>query len=204
MRLILTDDVFNLGKRGQVVDVAAGYGRNYLLPKGLALPATEGNLKVVEQQKVALVKKEAKLAEEAELLASELAKLHVVVSRKAGDTGALFGSVTAKNLTDLLDSKGIHLDHRKIALEHPIKSLGNFPVDVHPHAGVDTRLLVSVVPEEDEVVERVLEKGPESERIVADTDAVVKKLRETEEGTREDLMAEPAEPEAEEKEAKEA
>ncbi len=202
MRLILTDDVFNLGNRGQVVNVAAGYGRNYLIPKGLALPATTGNLKMVEQQRVALAKKEAKLTEVAEILAGEVAKLHVVLSRKAGDTGVLFGSVTSKDLSDLLERNGIHIDRKKIALEHPVKSLGNFQIDVHPHAGVDTQLLVSVIPEEEEPVTRVIEKGAESDRIVAETDAKVKALRAAEEGTRTDLLEEPeaAEEEQEEKE----
>ncbi len=197
MRLILTDDVFNLGNRGQVVDVAAGYGRNYLLPKGLALPATVGNLKMVEQQKVALAKKEAVLKEEAEILAKELVKLHVVLSRKAGDTGTLFGSVTVKDLADLLEKNGIHIDRRKIALEHPIKSLGNFQVAVHPHAGVDAEILVSVTMEEEEPVARLLERGVESDKIYEATEAKAASLRAAEEGSRPDLMEPPEEEEDE-------
>lgn len=191
MRLILTDDVYNLGTRGEVVDVAAGYGRNYLLPKGLALPATPGNLKMVEQQRVAIAKKEAVLKEEAELLAKELVKLHLIVSRKAGDTGTLFGSVTSKDLADLLEQNGIHLDRRRIALDHPIKSLGNVMVDVHPHVGVDARLLVSVLPEEDEPVARVMERGVDSDQIYEDLEAKVKAIKAREEGVRPDLMEEP-------------
>lgn len=177
MQLILTDDVHELGKRGQVVEVAAGYGRNYLIPKGLAVAATPGNLKMVEQQRLALAKKEAKFKEEADLLAKELNGLHLALSRKAGDTGALFGSVTAKDLTDLLEDKGFHVDRRKVTLEHPIKSIGNFTVEAHPHSEVEAHLLVSVLIEEDEPVAKVLKKGDaESDKIAALVEAEVKKI----------------------------
>ena len=112
MELILIDDVFSLGKRGEVVNVADGYGRNYLLPKKLAIPATPGNQKMIEQQRLAMAKKEAHFKEEAELLSQELNQLHLVVSRKTGDTGTLFGSVTSKDIAQLLVGEGIHLDRR--------------------------------------------------------------------------------------------
>ncbi len=179
MQLILIDDVFHLGKRGQVVNVAAGYGRNYLIPKGLAVVATPGNLKMVEQQKLSLAKKEAKLKEESELLARELNQLHLAISRKAGDTGALFGSVTSKDLADLLEAKGIHIDRRKITLEHPIKAIGTFQVEAHPHSEVEAHLTVSVMVEDEEPVAKVLKKkSAESDQILAEVEAEVAKIRE--------------------------
>ncbi len=178
MQLILTDDVIDLGRRGQVVNVAQGYGRNYLLPKGLAIPATEANLKLIEEQRVELAKKEASLREESEVLAGELNQLHLVVSRKAGDTGVLFGSVTSKDLGELLEANGFHVDRRKIRLEHPLKNIGNETVEVYPHSEVKAELLVSVLVEEDEVVARVLKKGEESEQIAAQAEAKAKELAE--------------------------
>ncbi len=176
MEVILTDDVFDLGKRGEVVRVADGYGRNYLIPRRLAIPVTPGNLKMVEQQRIAMAKKEAKFREEAEVLAGELNQLHFLISRKAGETGALFGSVTTKDLTDLLESQGIHLDRRKIFMEQPIKSIGNYTVPVRPHSDVEANLTVSIVAEGDSEIARVSKKSEETDRIIADLDAKVKEI----------------------------
>lgn len=169
MQLILTDDIENLGRRGQVVDVAAGYGRNFLIPKGLGLPATKANLKMIEQQKIAHAKKETKLHEEAVVLAGELEKLHLVVSRKAGETGILFGSVTSKDIAELLEDNGIHVDRRKVLLEHPIKQIGNATVKLHPHSDVYASVTVSVMAEQQEEVAKVLRKGTESDKIMLET-----------------------------------
>lgn len=159
MQVILIDDVFDLGRRGDIVRVADGYGRNYLIPKRLAIPATSGNVKMVEQQRVALAKKEAKFKEEAEILAGELEQQHVVLSRKAGETGVLFGSVTAKDLIEVLQTEGFHVDRRKVTLAQPIKKIGNYTVDIHPHTDVIASILVSVPPEDEEAVARVHKKG---------------------------------------------
>jgi len=176
MQVILTDDVFELGKRGEIVKVADGYGRNYLIPRRLAVPVTPGNLRMVEQQRLAMAKKEAKFKEEAELLAAELSQLHLIISRKAGDTGALFGSVTSKDLAELLATQGVHLDRRKILLEQPIKSIGNCSVDIRPHSDVNAVLTISVIAEGDEAIARVKKKDEESDRIIADLDAKVKEI----------------------------
>jgi len=173
MEVILVDDVFQLGRRGEVVKVADGYGRNYLIPKKLAVPATPGNLTMVEQQRLALAKKEAKYVEEAELLAQELGQMHVLISRKSGEAGVLFGSVTSKDIGDVLEASGINLDRRKILLAHPVKSIGNITVEVRPHRDVSANLLVSVLPEADESVARTLKRGEESDRIVSELEAKI-------------------------------
>lgn len=177
MQIILTEDVDNLGQRGQVVRVAAGYGRNYLIPKGLALPATTGNLKIVEEQRTALAKKEAKFMAEAEVLAADLTKHHVVMSRKAGDTGVLFGSVTNKDIADILNASGYNVDRRKIRLEHPLKAIGNHHIEIDLHSDVKAQLLISVAPEEEEPVSRMLHKGEESDKIFQEVEARVKAIQ---------------------------
>ena len=173
MKVILVEDLQELGKQGEVVRVASGYGRNYLIPKQLAMPVTPGNLKMVEQRRLAAVKREAKYKEEAELLVQELDQQHLVFSRKAGETGLLFGSVTTKDLGDLLGQQGIRLDRRKILLEHPIKNIGNFNVPVHPHSEVHSELLVSVMEEKEETVARVLKKNEESRQIVQELESAL-------------------------------
>lgn len=176
MEVILIDDVFELGKRGQVVIVADGYGRNYLIPKKLAIPATAGNLKMIEQQRLAMAKKETKYKEEAELLAQELGQLHLIVSRKSGETGSLFGSVTSKDVGDLLEKNGIQLDRRKILLTQPIKGIGNYKIELRPHSDVAAELLLSVLIEGDEPVAKVKKKDEESEKIVAELEARIKEI----------------------------
>ena len=176
MQVILTDDVFQLGKRGEVVKVADGYGRNYLIPRRLAIPVTSGNLKMIEQQRIAMAKKEAKFKEEAQLLAGELNQIHLIISRKAGDTGALFGSVTSKDLADLLATQGIHMDRRKILMEQPAKSIGNYSIEVRPHSEVQAIITVSVLPEGEEAIARAKKRDAESDRIVADLEAKVKEI----------------------------
>jgi large subunit ribosomal protein L9 len=171
MELILTEDVANLGKRGAVVKVADGFGRNFLIPKGLAVVATQRNLKQIEEQRIALAKKDAQFKEEAEILANELNQLHVVLSRKAGETGVLFGSVTTKDIADLMEANGINVDRRKLVLEHPLKQVGNFEVEIHPYTEVTASILVSVAVEEDAEVARLLKRGPESEAVVAEVQA---------------------------------
>ena len=113
MKVILIDDVYGLGRRGDLANVAAGYGRNYLIPKQLAVMATSSNLKMVEEQRVALAKKESKYVEEAELLAQELGQVHIIISRKAGDTGVLFGSVTSKDMEEVLTALKAEADLRR-------------------------------------------------------------------------------------------
>ncbi len=176
MQLILIDDVYGLGKRGELVEVAKGYGRNYLVPKGLAIVATKGNLKTIEQQRLAMAKKEARFFEEAQMLADELSQLHLLVSRKSGESGTLFGSVTAKDIVELLKQEGIRLDRRKLILDHPLKSIGNYQVAVRTHSEVQALLLVSVLIEGDESIKRVKRKDQESDQIVSALNDKVKEL----------------------------
>ncbi len=176
MEVILIDDVFELGKRGDVVRVANGYGRNYLIPKKLAVPATPGNRKMVDQQRLAMAKKEAKYQEEAELLAQELNQLHMIISRKSGDTGTLFGSVTSKDITDLLQHTGIRLDRRKLLLSQPIKSIGNYRIEVRLHSEVTAELLLSIPIEGEKPISEVKKKNEESDKVVAELEAKLKEM----------------------------
>ena len=179
MEVILIDDVFELGKRGTVVRVADGYGRNYLIPKSLAIPATPGNRKMVEQQRLAMAKKESKYQEEAELLTQELNQLHLMLSRKSGETGTLFGSVTSKDIAALLKTTGIQMDRRKIVLNQPIKSIGNYRIEVRPHSEVTAELLLSIVAEGDEPVSKIKKKDEESDAIVAELEARLKEMKQS-------------------------
>jgi len=179
MDVILIDDVFELGKRGTVVRVADGYGRNYLIPKSLAIPATPGNRKMIEQQRLAMAKKEAKYQEEAELLTQELNQLHLMISRKSGETGTLFGSVTSKDIADLLKTTGIQLDRRKIVLNQPIKSIGNYSIELRPHSEVTAELLLSILVEGDEPVSKIKKKDEESDAIVAELEARLKEMKQS-------------------------
>jgi len=148
MELILRKDVEQLGRRGQVVQVKAGYGRNYLLPHKLAMPVTEGNRKVVEQEKAAAIKRDAHEQSEAQQLAAMLAQTTLTVARKAGENGVLFGSVTSIDIAEELHKKGFEIDRRKIHLDEPIKQLGEFQVPVRLHKEVTVSVPIQVVPEE--------------------------------------------------------
>jgi large subunit ribosomal protein L9 len=147
MEVILKEDVHNLGHRGDLVKVAAGYGRNYLLPRKLAVPATDGNRKMVEAQKTAGIRKEAVERGDAQKLSDMLAGVQVTVSRKAGEGDHLFGSVTAIDVADALAAKGYQIDRRKIQLDEPLKSLGSFDVAVKLHKDVTASVKVHVTKE---------------------------------------------------------
>ena len=149
MELILREDVPKLGRRGDVVQVSAGYGRNYLLPQKLAMLASAGNRKVVEQMKTAAVRKEATEKGEAEQLATLLAGVTLSVARKAGETGTLFGSVTSLDVAEALEKAGYQIDRRKIDLDDPIKQLGEYQVPVRPHREVTATVKVVVVAEQE-------------------------------------------------------
>jgi large subunit ribosomal protein L9 len=210
MEVILIDDVFELGRRGQIVRVADGYGRNYLIPKQLAIPATPGNRKIIEQQRLSIAKKEAKYTEEAELLAQELGQTHVLISRKSGDAGTLFGSVTSKDIVNLLKTSKIQIDRRKIMLQQPIKSIGNYQIGIRLHSDVTAELLVSILLEGDQPVARIKKKDEESDQIVSELDARVQEISRlartetVEEATSEEAPAEEATEAAEEATSEEA
>jgi large subunit ribosomal protein L9 len=148
MEIILREDIEKLGTRGQVVKVAAGYARNYLLPKRLAVTATESNKKIVEQERQGHLRREAKLKNEAEDLAKILGGVTVTIAQKAGENDQLFGSVTAKDITEALEKQNFSIDRRKIHLDEPIKQLGEHKVTVRLHREVPTEITVNVVKDE--------------------------------------------------------
>ena len=147
MEVILREDVEKLGTRGQLVKVAPGYARNFLLPNRMAVPATEANKKIVEQERQAHLRKEAKLASEAADLAKLIGSVSVTISQKAGENDQLFGSVTTKDIVEALEKQGYTIERRKIALEEPIKTLGEFKVPVKLHREVTAEITVNVVKE---------------------------------------------------------
>jgi large subunit ribosomal protein L9 len=145
MEVILKEDVANLGHRGDVVKVADGYGRNFLLPRKLALQATLANKAVIEQMKAAAARRSATEKAQAEALVTKLEPVVLTFTRKSGESGQLFGSVTPADIASELESKGFEVDRRKIQLNEPIKSLGNFNVAVKLHREVTAHLKVQVV-----------------------------------------------------------
>jgi large subunit ribosomal protein L9 len=148
MEVILREDIERLGNRGQVVKVADGYARNFLLPKRLAVAATDGNRKIVEQERQAHLRREAKQKSEAEDLSKLLTGVTVTIAQKAGENDQLFGSVTSKDVADALAAKNFTIDRRKVLLDEPIKQLGEFKVPVRLHKDVTAEVTVKVVKEE--------------------------------------------------------
>jgi large subunit ribosomal protein L9 len=144
MEIILREDVDKLGARGQVVKVAAGYARNFLLPKRLAVAATDSNRKIVEQERQAHLRKDVKLQSEAQDLGKLLGALTITISRKAGENDQLFGSVTANDIADALSAQSYTVDRRKIQLDEPIRTLGEHKVPVRLHKDVVAEITVSV------------------------------------------------------------
>jgi large subunit ribosomal protein L9 len=144
MEVILKEDVAKLGSRGDVVKVAEGYGRNFLLPRKLAIEATKGNKAVIEQMKAAAVRRSAKEKAQAEELAKQFEGVSVAFQRRAGEHDQLFGSVTAGDIADALAKKGFNVDRRKVQLHEPLKTLGEFTVPVKLHKDVTTHLKVVI------------------------------------------------------------
>lgn len=144
MEVILKEDVNKLGHRGDVVKVADGYGRNYLLPGKLAIEATAANKAVIEQMKGSAVRKSAKEKSEAEQLAAQLTAVELVFQRKIGENDQLFGSVTSGDIAHGLEAQGYTIDRRKISLEDPLKSLGEYHVPVKLHREVTAHVKVTV------------------------------------------------------------
>jgi large subunit ribosomal protein L9 len=149
MEVILREDIEKLGSRGEVVKVADGYARNFLLPKRLAVVANESNKKIVEQERHAHVRREAKLVDEAQDLSKLLTGVSVTIAQKAGEADQLFGSVTSKDIAEALAVQNFTIDRRKIQLEEPIKQLGEFKVPVKLHKDVTAEITVLVVKEEE-------------------------------------------------------
>ncbi len=149
MDVILREDVEKLGTRGQLVKVAPGYARNFLLPNKMAVAATESNQKIVEQERQAHLRREAKVEGEAKDLGKMLGAVSITISQKAGENDQLFGSVTSKDIAEALEKQGYTIERRKIVLDEPIKTLGEFKVPVRLHREVTAEVTVHVVKEEE-------------------------------------------------------
>ncbi len=147
MDIILREDVETLGTRGQVVKVAAGYARNFLLPRRLAVAATDSNKKIVEQERQAHLRKDAVLKTEAEELAKLLSAVTLTITRKAGENGQLFGSVTAGDIADALEAQKFNIDRKKVHLDDVIRSLGDYKVTLKLQREVTAQVNLSVVAE---------------------------------------------------------
>jgi large subunit ribosomal protein L9 len=145
MEVILKEDVVNLGHRGDVVKVADGYGRNFLLPRKLALQATTANKAVIEQMKASAARRSATEKVQAEELLTKLEPVVLAFTRKSGESGQLFGSVTSADIAAELATRGFEIDRRKISLNEPIKALGNHEVAVRLHREVTAHVKVKVI-----------------------------------------------------------
>jgi large subunit ribosomal protein L9 len=147
MEVILREHVDNLGRRGEIVKVADGYARNYLLPRKLALLVTEGSRRQIERERGKFEAKEAEEKKAAEAVVERMSNLEIEIARKVGDTQALFGSVTTSDIATELLAKGFEIDRRKLQLREPIKKLGEYSVPLKLHLDVTTTIKVKVVAE---------------------------------------------------------
>ena len=147
MEVILREHVDNLGRRGEVVKVADGYARNYLLPRKLALVATEGNKKQIAREKVKFDAKEAEEKGVADTIAQRMGSVELEIARRVGETEALYGSVTTSDIAEALAAKGFEVDRRKIQLQEPIKRLGEYEIPIKLHREVTTKIKVRVIAE---------------------------------------------------------
>ena len=148
MKIILRQDMDALGLEGDIVNVANGYARNYLIPKGFALEANNQNIKLLETQRKKIEIKRLKAKEEAEKVREKLADVMITISQKAGEEDKLYGSVTSMDIAAQLEKEGIVIDRKKISMDKPIKSLGDFEVPIRLYPEVTGSIKVSVVPEE--------------------------------------------------------
>lgn len=151
-KILLREDVDDLGARGEIVRVRAGYARNYLLPRNLAVEATAGNVKGIEQERAALLRKEAKERATAEAQSQQIGSLELEFKRKAGEQGALYGSVTSMDIAEVLKERGYEIDRHRIHLREPLKRLGEYSVPLRLHREVTIDLKVKVSPEGEVIV----------------------------------------------------
>jgi len=147
MKIILREDMDALGLEGDIVDVANGYGRNYLIPKGIALEASTQNIKLLETQRKKIEIKRLKAKEEAEKVKERLADVMITISQKAGEEDKLYGSVTSMDIAAHLEKQGILIDRKKISMDKPIKALGEYEVPIRIYPEVTGSIKVTVVPE---------------------------------------------------------
>ncbi|HEU5131213.1 MAG TPA: 50S ribosomal protein L9 [Pyrinomonadaceae bacterium] len=163
-KVLLREDVDDLGARGEIVRVRAGYARNYLLPRNLAVEATAGNVKGIESERAALLKKEAKERASAESQSQQMSTLNLEFRRKAGEQGALYGSVTSMDVAEALRERGYEIDRHRIHLREPLKRVGEYTVPVRLHREVTIDLKVKVAPEGEVIVGHLT---PEQEAEIA-------------------------------------
>lgn len=147
MKVILKDDVKNVGKIGEIVDVADGFARNYLLPKGLAVEANTRNIRSLEHEKRIIEEMAKKREDSAQRLASKISAMSLVIKAKAGEDGKLFGSITNMDIAEALRAKGVEIDKKKISVEEPIRRLGSYTVSVKVHREISAQLNIEVVQE---------------------------------------------------------
>jgi len=147
MKVILSQDIATLGEEGKIVEVADGYARNYLLPRGLALEATPKNIKLFQQRQRIEQERRARRKEEAETLARRIEELSLTIASKSGEKERLFGSITAQDIAKSLEKEGIEISKKKILLESPIKTLGDYTVPIKLHPEVTANLKIRVVKE---------------------------------------------------------
>jgi large subunit ribosomal protein L9 len=147
MKIILREDMDALGLEGDIVEVANGYGRNYLIPKGIALEANTQNIKLLETQRKKIEIKRLKAKEEAEKVKERLADVMITISQKAGEEDKLYGSVTSMDIAAHLEKQGILIDRKKISMDKPIKALGEYDVPIRLYPEVTGSIKVTVVPE---------------------------------------------------------
>jgi len=148
MQVILKEDVHNLGKAGELVKVKPGYGRNFLIPQGKAVIATAGNVKQIEHEKKLIAAKQAQLSKDAQSMADKLATVEVQIERQVGEEDKLFGSVTSRDIESALKDKGVTIDHRKVHMPEPIKTIGYHTVEIKLGTGITGKIKVVVVPKQ--------------------------------------------------------
>jgi len=147
MKVILKEDVKTIGNMGEIVDVADGFARNYLVPKGLAAEANVKNIRSMDHEKKIIQEKAKKIRASAQSLSEQIANLTLIIKAKAGEEGKLFGSVTSMDIAEQLKNEGLEIDKKKISLDEPIKRLGTHVVNVKLHSDVSAQLNVQVVEE---------------------------------------------------------
>lgn len=148
MKIILREDLHDLGLEGDILDVSKGYARNYLIPQGFALEATEANIKLTEMQRKKIQARRVKVKEDAEKVKEKMGEVSITIPQRVGEEEKLYGSVTSMDIADHLEKQGIEIDRRKIMLDKPIKTLGEFDVPIKLHPEVTGKIKVVVVPEQ--------------------------------------------------------
>jgi large subunit ribosomal protein L9 len=167
--ILLREDIENLGGRGEIVKVKAGYARNYLLPRGIATLATKGNVKQIELERSALLKKAATEKSTADAQADQMGSISLSFERKAGEGGTLFGSVTSMDIAEALQAKGYEIDRRKIVLKDTIKETGDYTVTVKLHREVSLQIPVTVTAEGGNAGDAKSDTGNSEEKVVEDS-----------------------------------